>query len=65
MLATTVKQWEQDLVQQGLQQGMQKGLLEGEKRKALATARKLKQKGMSIHEIAELTGLSIDEVQKL
>ncbi|NLJ10382.1 MAG: hypothetical protein GX438_08595 [Treponema sp.] len=65
MLATTVKQWEQDLVQQGLQQGLQKGLLEGEKRKALATARKLKQKGMSIHEIAELTGLSIDEVQKL
>jgi predicted transposase/invertase (TIGR01784 family) len=77
MLATTVKQWEQDLVQQGLQrglqqglqkglqQGLQKGLLEGEKRKALATARKLKQKGMSIQEIAELTGLSIDEVQKL
>ena len=65
MLATTLKQWEQDLVQQGLQQGMQKGLLEGEKRKALATARKLKQKGMSIHEIAELTGLNIDEVQKL
>jgi predicted transposase/invertase (TIGR01784 family) len=73
MLATTVKQWEQDLVQQGLQQGLQKGLqqglqkglLEGEKRKALATARKLKQKGMSIQEIAELTGLSIEEVQAL
>ena len=61
MLATTLKQWEQDMVQQGLQ----KGLLEGEKRKALATARKLKQKGMSIHEIAELTGLSFDEVKKL
>jgi predicted transposase YdaD len=26
MLATTVKQWEQDLVQQGLQQGLQKGM---------------------------------------
>jgi|GEM_PF-6124465 len=77
MLATTLKKWEHDLVQQGLQQGIQKGLqqgiqkglqqglLEGEKRKALATARKLKQKGMSIHEIAELTGLSIDAVQKL
>jgi predicted transposase/invertase (TIGR01784 family) len=61
MLATTVKQWEQDLVQQGLQQGMQKGLLQGKRE----TARKLKQKGMSIQEIAELTGLSIEEVQAL
>ena len=61
MLATTLKQWEQDLVQQGLQQG----LLEGEKRKARETARKLKSRGMALQEIAELTGLSLEEVRKL
>jgi predicted transposase/invertase (TIGR01784 family) len=52
-------------IQKGLQQGLQQGVFEGEKRKALATARKLKQKGMALVEIAEVTGLSIEEVQKL
>ena len=52
-------------IQKGLQQGLQQGVFEGEKRKALATARKLKQKGMALAEIAEVTGLSIEEVQKL
>ncbi|MFZ5368269.1 MAG: Rpn family recombination-promoting nuclease/putative transposase [Spirochaetota bacterium] len=73
MLATTLKKWEHDLVQQGLQQGLQQGiqkglqqgLFKGKQEEKRETARKLKQKGMSIHEIAELTGLSIDEVQKL
>jgi predicted transposase/invertase (TIGR01784 family) len=77
MLATTLKQWEQDLVQQGLQQGLykgkqeglqeglQQGLLEGEKRKARETARKLKSRGMALQEIAELTGLSLEEVRNL
>jgi predicted transposase/invertase (TIGR01784 family) len=69
MLATTVKQWEQDLVQQGLQKGLfkgkQEGLQEGLLQGKRETARKLKQKGMSIQEIAELTGLSIEEVQAL
>ena len=61
MLATTLNKWKQELVQQGLQQGV----YEGEKRKAIATAKKLKEKGLSLQEIAEVTGLSIEEVQKL
>jgi predicted transposase/invertase (TIGR01784 family) len=93
MLATNLKKWEQELIQQGLQQGMQQGLqqgifkgkqeglqeglqqgifkgkqegiYEGERRKALSTAKKLKQKGLSIPEIAEVTGLSIEEVERL
>jgi predicted transposase/invertase (TIGR01784 family) len=72
MLATNLKKWEQELIQQGLQQGMQQGIFkgkqegfyEGEKHKALSTARKLKEKGLSIPEIAEVTGLSIEEVEK-
>jgi len=77
MLATTIKKWEQELVQQGLQQGVQQGLQQGVfkgKREGLQegiikgkieTALKLKQKGMSIVEIAEVTGLGIEEIQKL
>jgi predicted transposase/invertase (TIGR01784 family) len=93
MLATNLKKWEQELIQQGMQQGMQQGLqqgifkgkqeglqeglqqgifkgkqegiYEGERRKALSTAKKLKQKGLSIPEIAEVTGLSIEEVERL
>jgi predicted transposase/invertase (TIGR01784 family) len=85
MLATNLKKWEQELIQQGLQQGMQQGLqqgifkgkqeglqegiqkgfCEGERQKALSTAKKLKQKGLSIPEIAEVTGLSIEDVEKL
>jgi predicted transposase/invertase (TIGR01784 family) len=68
MLATNLKKWEQELIQQGLQQGIFKGKQEGfyedEKHKALSTARKLKEKGLSIPEIAEVTGLSIEEVEK-
>ena len=81
MLATNLKKWEQELIQQGLQQGLQQGMqqglqqgifkgkqegiYEGERRKALSTAKKLKQKGLSIPEIAEVTGLSIEDVEKL
>uniref|UniRef100_A0A7C3E3G5 Rpn family recombination-promoting nuclease/putative transposase n=1 Tax=Gracilinema caldarium TaxID=215591 RepID=A0A7C3E3G5_9SPIR len=77
MLATNLKKWEQELIQQGLQEGMfkgkqeglqegiQQGFYEGERRKALSTAKKLKQKGLTIPEIAEVTGLSVEEVEKL
>jgi predicted transposase/invertase (TIGR01784 family) len=69
MLATTIKKWEQELVQQGLQQGVfqgkREGVQEGFIKGKIETALKLKQKGMSIVEIAEVTGLSIEEIQKL
>jgi len=45
--------------------GKAEGLAEGEKRKALETARKLRERGFSAEEISELTGLSFDEVQEL
>jgi len=64
MLATNLKKWEQELIQQGIFKGKQEGFYEGEKHKALSTARKLKEKGLSIPEIAEVTGLSIEEVEK-
>jgi len=61
MLATNLKKWEQQLINHGIQQGLQQGIVKGK----LETARKLKQKGLSIQEIAEITGLSIEEVAQL
>ena len=73
MLATNLKKWEQELIQQGLQQGVQQGLRKGIQqglqqgilKGKLETARKLKEKGLSTQEIAEVTGLSIEVIEKL
>ncbi|WP_041396693.1 hypothetical protein [Gracilinema caldarium] len=69
MLATNLKKWEQELIQQGIfkgkQEGLQEGLQQGIVRGKLETARKLKQKGLSVQEIAEVTGLSFEDIEQL
>lgn len=81
MLATTVKKWKEELLQQGLQEGLQQGVqqglqqglqqgrnegrTEGRYEGIRVTARNLKNKGMPLAEIAEVTGLSIEEIEKL
>jgi len=50
---------------EGLEKGLAKGIEEGDKKARLETARKMHDKGFSAEEIGELTGLSLDEVQKL
>ena len=52
-------------LQQGLEQGRTRGLEEGAKQKALETARKLKDMGMSAEQIKEATGLEDSELDKL
>jgi predicted transposase/invertase (TIGR01784 family) len=50
----------------GETRGRMKGRAEGEKSKAVSIARGLKNKGvMSIEEIAEMTGLTIEEINNL
>ncbi len=41
------------------------GIVEGEKRKATETARKMKEKGYDTAEIADLTGLSVEEINSI
>ena len=48
---------------EGFDEGMAAGLVEGERQKAVETARKLIKKGIDPDVIAECTGLSLDEVQ--
>jgi flagellar biosynthesis/type III secretory pathway protein FliH len=45
-------------MEKGMEKGMEQGIEKGEFKKALETARKMRKKGFSNHEISELTGLS-------
>ena len=49
----------------GLREGMEKGLLAGERKKAIETAKKMLEKKISAEIIAECTGLSLSEVERL
>ena len=50
---------------EGRQEGIQEGIQEGSHLKALETARNLIQMGLMDEQIAQATGLSIDQVQSL
>ena len=49
----------------GFADGKAEGLTEGEKKKQIEIAKKMKQKNIPIDEIAELTGLSKEEIENL
>ena len=51
-------------IQQGIEQGIQQGIEQGQRHKALESARLMKQKGYRIDDIAEITGLSGEEIEK-
>ncbi|MBR2888467.1 MAG: hypothetical protein IKB95_09595, partial [Bacteroidales bacterium] len=50
---------------EGIRIGEAKGRAEGAQSNAIATARKMKSKGYSLDEIAELTGLPLTQIQSL
>ena len=54
-----------DTAIQGIAKGMEKGIAEGEWMKAQTIAGNLKNAGLSIAEIAKVTGLSEDEINSL
>ena len=56
---------EQVGIEKGIEKGMEKGKLEGERSKALETARRMLARRMPVDVIADLTGLSEDEVRGL
>ena len=51
--------------EQGLMQGLKQGKLEGEKTANLRNAKKMRQKGLDVDDIAEITGLSLEDIEKL
>ena len=52
-------------LKEGIALGEKRGLLAGERKKAIETARKMLEKNISAETIAECTGLSLEEVNKL
>ena len=53
-------------IQQGLQQGIQQGIQQGARENAIQNAKNfLKMNKFSVEDIAQGTGLSVEEVQKL
>ena len=55
----------EDKRREGIKEGRREGRLEGEKNKALSMAKTMKSKNMDINLISEISGLSIDEIEKL
>jgi hypothetical protein len=50
---------------EGFQEGLQKGMQEGEQKKTVEFARKLKSRGVAAEQIAEDTGLSLQQIEGL
>lgn len=49
---------------EGLEEGMEKGEEKGRRETLVATARKMKQAGIAVETIAEVTGLAVAEIEK-
>ena len=52
-------------VAEGLEKGLAEGLAEGEHKQAIESARKMLSKGYNEKDISDVTGLSVDEIEKL
>ena len=63
--ATEMHQAREEAMEQGIKQGRIEGIAQGEVSKALEMAKTMKDKDYSIAEISELTGLSVEEIEKL
>ena len=50
---------------EGIKEGKLEGIKEGEKNKAVSMAKSMKTKNLDINLISEITGLTIDEIEKL
>jgi len=50
---------------QGIEQGISQGIAQGERKRALEDARRFIHLGLSIEQIAQGVGLSVDEIQGL
>ena len=52
-------------IREAKEKGKEEGRQEGERKKQIEIAKKLQKKNMSITEIAEITGLTKEEIEKL
>ena len=60
-MKTLMDEW----VDKGARKWMREGMRKGEKRKALAIAKRMKARGDSIDEIIKMTDLTVDDILRL
>ena len=60
-----IKQGEEIGIEKGREEGRKEGLEEGRNQERIRNARKMKEKGFSSEDIADITGLSADEIKNL
>ena len=59
------KYFRKEGLEEGIEKGIEKGIVQGEKLKALEIAAKLLKKGFSVEEVADDTGLDVEEVRDI
>ena len=52
-------------MQEGMQKGMQKGIEKGRQEEKLQIARKMKEQGLDSELIAQCSGLSVEDIERL
>ena len=52
-------------MQEGMQKGMQKGIEKGRQEEKLQIARKMKKQGLDSELIAQCSGLSVEDIERL
>ena len=62
MFATKFQEYSRRLKEEGIQKGREEGLAEGQNAERLALARRLLERGETVKDVAELTGLSPEDV---
>jgi len=69
MLRSSLEKYSKKLINEGIKKGMQKGIQKGIEKGILQTKTKtalaLLKENMTVEKIAEITGLSIKEIEKL
>ncbi len=60
-----VTSWEKIARKEGKQEGKQEGRVEGKLEEKIETAKKMLKKNLDITIISDITGLSIEEIEKL
>ncbi|PMB05721.1 hypothetical protein CEN49_17475 [Fischerella thermalis CCMEE 5273] len=59
------KKWKEEGMKEGMKEGIKEGIKEGRKEEKLAVALKLLAKGMSLRDVSEVTGLSVDKLKQI
>jgi len=54
-----------DAIEKGLERGLERGRTEGRKETSVEIARNMLERNMAVNDIADITGLSYDEINKL